>query len=230
MTIKIQDYKLLEDFKKEQHERATKLEQYSLDAQAARARLTELQTQYEITFTRSVKEGTDASAELLKIDQDIEVQREVVARRERDLRLAHQAMPETKISSVDVVARYKPDFADGVRTEFEELVNPKLQLARDLILSAIVDGKEYSAAYQPIHEEIAEHVKGNHKRGLTPHIMLQNHPTDNARIHNAVGVVSGVRKVLEEVSQFTHGQKPHDYTYIDVAPTVKTKTTAKDGK
>lgn len=229
MTIKIHDYKLLEDFKAEQHERAEKLTQYQKDAEGARARLIELQTQYEITFTRSVKEGTDVTAELLKIDQDIETQREVVTRRERDLRLAHQAMPDTKISAVDVVARYKPDFADGVRSEFEELVNPKLQLARDLILSAIVDGKEYSAAYQPLHEEIAEHVKGNHKGGLTREIMLQNHPTDNAKIHKAVGVVSGVRKVLEEVSQFTHGQVPYDYKYIDVAPTVKTKTT-KDGK
>ncbi|MEK4081583.1 hypothetical protein [Solibacillus sp. FSL K6-1126] len=230
MTIKIQDYKLLEDFKAEQHERAEKLAQYSIDLQAARARLTELQTQYEVSFTRSVKEGTDISAELAKIDDDIALQKEVVARRERDLRLAQQAMPDTKISPVEVVARYKPDYADGVRKEFEELVNPKLQLARDLILSAIVDGKEYSSAYQPIHQEIAEYVKGNHKQGLTQHIMLQNHPTDNAKIHKAVGVVSGVRKVLEEVSQFTHGQVPYDYKYIDVAPTVKTKTTEKVGK
>src|SRR5690606_39074894 len=151
MTIKIHAYKLLEDFKVEQRERAEKLTQYQQDAEGARARLNELQTQYEITFTRSVKEGTDVTAELLTIDQDIETQREVVTRRERDLRLANQAMPDTKISAVDVVARYKPDFADGVRSEFEELVNPKLQLARDLILSAIVDGKEYSAAYQPLH-------------------------------------------------------------------------------
>ncbi|WP_336046769.1 hypothetical protein [Solibacillus ferritrahens] len=230
MTIKVHDYKLLEDFKAEQTERAVKLTQYQQDAEGARARLNELQTQYEITFTRSVKEGTDVTAELLKIDQDIETQREVVARRERDLVLVHQAMRNTKISPVDVVARYKPDFADGIRSEFEELVNPKLQLALDLILSAIADGKEYSAAYQPIHQEIDDHVKGNHKRGLTREIMLQNHPTDNARIHNAVGVTSGVRKLLEEVSQFTFGKTPHSYKYIDVAPTVKTKTTEKAGK
>ena len=69
MTIKIHDYKLLEDFKKEQRERSEKLMQYQQDAQGAQARLVELKTQYEYTFTQSVKEGKDATAELEKIDR-----------------------------------------------------------------------------------------------------------------------------------------------------------------
>lgn len=230
MTIKIKSYQLLEDFKKEGMERTEKLSQYQKDAEAAHAQLNELQTQYEHTFTQSVKEGKDATAELDKIADSIALQKEVVARRDRDLGLARHAMPAMEISPVEVVARYKPDFADSVRKEFEELVNPKLTLARDLILSALSDGKEYAKNYQPLHEEIDKLVKGNHQQGLTNAIMYQNHPTDHAHIHKAYGTLSGVRKLLEEVSQFTFGKTPYDYNYVDVAPTVALKTTEKEGK
>lgn len=228
--VQAKNYQLLEDFKAEQKERAEKLSQFQKVASEAKSRLHELETQYDQTFIQAVAKGTDATVELDKITQDIELQKEVVARRAREERLAREAMPDAKLSPVEVVARYKPDFANGVRTEFEELVNPKLLLARDLIISALVDGREYSSAYQPLHQEIDEHVKGNHKRGLTKYIMIQEHPTDNAQIHKAVGVVAGVRKLMEEVSQFTYGRAPYDYKYIDVAPTVQTKTTEKAGK
>lgn len=225
MTIKVQDYKLLEDYKKEQQERAEKLMQYQQDAQGARARLHELQTQYEHTFTQSVKDGKDATAELAKIDDDIALQKEVVARRERDLRLAHQAMPDTKITSVDVVEQYKPQFVDKVQAEFVAKVEPKLKMARDLILSAIEDSREYNAAYTGTHEEIRDLVKSNHSSGKTQYYMTQTHPIDEAPIMRARGATGAVRKVLEQVSQFTHGQRPHDYDYVEQAP----KTTEKDG-
>lgn len=226
MTIKIHDYKLLEDFKKEQRERSEKLMQYQQDAQGAQARLVELKTQYEYTFTQSVKEGKDATAELEKIDRDIEVQHEVVARRERDLRLAYQAIPETKISSVDVVDQYKPQFGDKIQAEFVAKVEPKLKLARDLILSAIEDGREYSGAYTDTHQEIKELLTANHAAGKTRYIMSQSHPIDEAPLMSSRGATSAVRELLEQVSQFTHGQRPSDYKYIDQAP----KTKEKEGK
>lgn len=226
MTIKVHAYKLLEDYKKEQRERAEKLSQYQKDAEGARARLNELQTQYEYTFTQSVKEGKDATAQLAKIDDDIALQKEVVARRERDLRLAHQAMPNTKIDSVEVVEQYKPQFVGDVQSEFISKVEPKLKLARDLILSAIEDGKEYSSAYGDTHEQVKELVTANHSAGKTRYIMSQVHPIDEAYLMGARGTTSAVYKVLEQVSQFTYGQKPHDYQYVEQAP----KTTEKAGK
>ena len=228
MGIKVHEYQLLKEFRTEGAERAAKLLQYQTDAESARSRLRELQTQYEYTFRESVKHGTDATAQLDKIDEDIALQKEVVTRRERDLTLAHQAMPESRISSVEVVEKYKTEFADGVRGEFEDKVNPKLQLARDLILSCIDDHKEYSAAYNDMYHEIKDLVTANHKQGKTPHIMSQIHPTDSAKIFNKTGAISGVRHLIEQVSQYTFGQTPSDYKYIDVAPT--TKTTEKAGK
>ena len=89
MTIKEHEFKLLQDYRKEGAERAAKRLQYQTNLESARARLSELQTQYEHTFTESVKHGTNATAQLDKIDGDIALQKEVVARRERDLALAH---------------------------------------------------------------------------------------------------------------------------------------------
>ena len=228
MAIKVQEYQLLQDFRKEGAARAERLSQYQKDAASAHARLQELQTQYEHTFTESVKQGTDATAQLDKISDDIALQKELITRRERDLKLVHQAMPETIISSVEVVEKYKPEYADGVRVEFEDKVNPKLQLARDLILSCIDDHKEYSSAYNDIYREITDLVTANHQAGKTRYIMSQIHPTDSARVFGATGTISGVRKMLEQVSQYTFGQTPNDYKYIDVAPT--TNTTEKAGK
>ena len=219
----IKDYKMLEDYKKEQAERTKVLAQYQYDFDAARGRLNELQTQYELTFTQSVKEGKDAKSELAKLDDMIALQKEVVARRERDLHLAHRAMPHTKISSVDVVAQYKPQFVDKVQSEFVSKVEPKLTLARDLILSAIEDGKEYSSAYYDTHEQIRELVKSNHSSGKTSYIMSQVHPIDDAYLIGELGTTKAVYKVLEQISQFTYGQRPHDYEYIEQAP----KTTEK---
>lgn len=56
--------------------------------------------------------------------------------------------------------------------------------------------------------------------------MTQIHPTDSAQVFGATGTISGVRKLLEQVSQYTFGNKPRDYKYIDVVPT----TTEKVGK
>ena len=229
MAINVQEYQLLQEFKKEGVERAAKLGQYQADAESARARLAELQTQYEYTFTESVKSGTNATAQLAKIDDDIALQKEVVTRRERDLTLAHRSMPDTNISSVEVVQKYKSEFADGVQAEFEEKVNPKLQLAHNLILSCIDDQREYREAYKDIYREITDLVSANHRAGKTRYIMSQIHPTDHANIFHKNGAISGVRHVLEQVSQYTHGNTPNDYKYIDVAPKT-VKTTEKAGK
>ena len=229
MAIKVHEYQLLQDYRNEGSERAAKLAQYQADLTSARSRLRELQTQYEYTFTESVKHGTDATAQLDKIDGEIALQKEVVARRERDLTLAHAAMPEGTISSVDVVEKYGPEFADKVQAEFVEKVNPKLQLARDLILSCIDDHREYHDAYNDIYTEISDLMRANHQQGKTPYIMTQIHPTDNAGVFGAAGTMSGVRSLLEQVSQYTHGSTPSEYQYIDVAPTAK-NTTAKAGK
>ncbi|MCL1700615.1 hypothetical protein [Lysinibacillus sp. Bpr_S20] len=229
MTIKVHEYQLLQDYRKEGAERAAKLAQYQADLTSARACLSELQTQYEHTFTESVKHGTDETAQLSKIDDDIALQKEVVKRRERDERLARAAMPEGTISSVDVVEKYEPEFADKVQAEFVGKVNPKLQLARDLILSCIDDHREYRDAYSDIYTEISDLVKANHSSGKTRYIMSQGHPTENARVFGEAGAMSGVRRLLEQVSQHTHGNTPSDYQYIDVAPTAK-NTTTKAGK
>lgn len=226
MAINVQEYQLLQDFKKEGTERAEKLEQYSADATAAKSRLHELQTQYELTFTKSVMGDKAATEKLPKIDGDIALQREVVARRDRDKILAQQAIPPQVISPVEVATKYRTEFAPGVQKEFVEKVNPKLTLARDLVLSALADSKEYASEYDGLYSEMSDMAESNHKRGLTQYRELQQHPTRSAPIFGQVGTISGVRRLLEQISQYTFNKIPDDYNYIDVAPN-KTEKGAK---
>ncbi|MGA3675799.1 hypothetical protein [Lysinibacillus agricola] len=222
MTIKTHEFKLLQDYKEEGAERVAKRSQYQAELESARARLSELQTQYEYTFTESIKHGTDATAQLAKIDDDIVLQKDVVARRERDARLAHAAMSEGKISSVDVVNEYVDVFVPKVRAEYEPIVDAKLKMARDLLISCIIDHREGEGAYGYLREEIAEISRANRSQGKTREILLVNHPTGTAKVMRSQGAVSGVREVISQVSRFTHGHKPNDFEYIAEVPT-KTK-------
>lgn len=222
MTIKTHEFKLLQDYKEEGAERAAKHLRYQTDLKNARARLSELQTQYEHTFTESVKHDTDATEQLAKIDDDIALQKEVVARRERDARLAHAAMPEGKISSVDVVDEYQNVFVPQVRAEYEPIVHAKLKMARDLLISCIIDHRDGEDAYGYLREEMVEISKANRYEGKTSGIMSIAHPTGTANVMWSQGAINGVREVYNQVSRFTHGNEPNDFEYIAEVPT-KTK-------
>ena len=221
MTIKPHEFKLLQDYREEGAERAAKHQQYQADLESARARLRELQTQYEYTFTESIKHGTDATAQLAKIDDDITLQKEVVARRERDARLAHAAMPEGKISSVDVVNEYQNVFVPKVRAEYEPIVDAKLKMARDLLISCIIDHRDGEDAYGYLREEIAEISRANRSQGKTSEISPAEHPTSSAKVMGRQGAIGGVREVINQISLFTNGHKPNDFVYI---AEVSTKT------
>ncbi|MCY9548326.1 hypothetical protein [Lysinibacillus xylanilyticus] len=222
MTIKTHEFKLLQDYREEGAERAAKHSQYQADLESARARLSELQTQYEFTFTESVKHGTDEIEQLAKIDDNIALQKEVVVRRERDARLAHAAMPEGTISSVDVVDEYRNVFVPQIRAEYEPIVHAKLKMARDLLISCIIDHREGEGAYGYLREEMVEISKANRYQGKTSVIMAIEHPTSVAKVMRSQGAINGVREVIDQVSLFTNGHKPSDFEYIAEAPT-KTK-------
>ena len=219
MTIKLPEFQLLEDYKKEGLERGAKSIQYQQDAESARARLRELETQYESMFTESVKHGKDATAQLAKIDEDIALQKEVIARRERDERLARSAMSDRLISSVDVVNEFQNIFVPKVRAEYEPIVQAKLKMARDLLLSCIIDHREGEAAYGELREEIAEISRANQSQGKTREGTSVSHPTGSANVMRRQGALNGVREVLSQVSLFTHGHKLNDFEYIAEVPT-----------
>ncbi|WGF39786.1 MULTISPECIES: hypothetical protein [Lysinibacillus] len=219
MTIKTHEFKLLQDYKEEGAERAAKHQRYQADLESVRTRLSELQTQYEHTFTESVKHGTDATEQLAKIDDDIALQKEVVARRERDARLAHAAMPEGKISSVDVVKEYVDVFVPKVRSEYEPIVDAKLKMARDLLISCIIDHRDGEDAYGYLREEIAEITRANRSQGKTSESPVIDHPTSTAKVMGSLGVTNGVHEVISQVSRFTYGHKPNDFEYIAEVPT-----------
>lgn len=227
MTIKYHNFDFLDEFKKQGQDRAAKVEDYQKVLDEAKSRLTELTTMYELTFTQAIQKGKDATTKLQQIDDDIALQKEVVARRERDLQLAIAAAPTGEISSVDVERKYSLEFAPKVAAEFTDVVNPKLKLARDLLLSCIDDHREGQDNYDWLREEMNEMSRTNRYTGKTREIYAIMHPTTDTRcMGRPGGAMNGVREVLDQVAKYTHGIKPHDYKYVEQAP----KLTEKDGK
>lgn len=227
MAIKAHEFKLLQEYRNDGIERAAKLEQYQKDVECARARLSELQTQYEHVFTQSVAEGADVTVQLAKIDEDITLQKEVVARRERDFMLTRKVRDQPKITSVDVVDEFVNAFVPSVRAEYEPIVHTKLKMARDLLISCIIDHRQGEDTYRMLREEIAEMARTNRHTGKSAQLISPDHPTGTANVMESQGAIRGVRKVMEQVVLFTNGRKPTDFEYIAEVPKTNTK---KDGK
>lgn len=217
------NYELYEQFKKQNEERAKRIHQYQKSAVEARSRLHELEAQYDHTFMQAVAKGEDAAVELDKITQDIELQKEVVARREREERLAQKAMPEGEITSVDVVNRYVDEYVPQVREQHLPSIESRLKIGRDLIISALCDGRDLQKEYDGISETMKELNLTNHKAGMLDDLGFAPHPIREAKILGEHGITAAVSQALRDIAGVSHGRYPHNYDYLAEVP-------AKDAK
>lgn len=225
------NFELLDQFKEEHRERSTKLSEYHKAWDDAKSRLRELDKQYEHTFTESVGKGEDKTDELAKIDDDITLQKEVIARRERDYKLAAQALPAAEISPVQVVNAYRSEFCPIVQSEYVPTVQAKLDLARDLLKSALIDHHRIADKYDGLYEEMKEMSRVNKTVGRTRYIEGVIHPTKYFNFYGGQGVPAGISRLFEELRDYSGktSQIKQDIDadfYIPVAP----KTTKKVGK
>ncbi|WP_312507171.1 hypothetical protein [Lysinibacillus sp.] len=219
----IKTYELYEQFKKQGEERAEKLHQFQKAASEAKARLRELETQYDQTFMGAVSKGTDATAELDEIMRDIDLQKEVVARREREERLAREAMPAGEITSVDVVDRYVNEYVPQVREQFLPSIEHRLKIGRDLIISALCDGRDLQQDYNGISDIMKEMNLANHKAGKLETLGFAPHPIREATILGEHGITAAVSQALRDIAGVTHGMYPHNYDYLVEVPAKETK-------
>ncbi|PKU49956.1 hypothetical protein [Lysinibacillus fusiformis] len=229
--MQIFNFELLDQYKEEHRERSTKLSEYLKAWDDAKSRLRELEKQYEHTFTESVGKGEDKTAELAKIDDDITLQKEVIARRERDYKLAMQALPVVEISPVQVVNTYRSEFCPKVQSEYVPTVQAKLDLARDLLKSALIDHHRISDEYDPLYAEMKEMSQANKTTGRTRYIEGVIHPTKYFEFFGGQGVPSGISRLFGELRDYSGKidqikQDADADFYIAVAP----KTTKKVGK
>ena len=113
-------------------------------------------------------------------------------------------------------------FVPQVRAEYEPIVHAKLKMARDLLISCIIDHRKGEDAYGYLREEIVEISRANRSQGKTNVIMSIAHPISTANVMRSLGVTNGVHEVISQVNRFTYGHKPGDFEYIAEVPT-KTK-------
>lgn len=217
------NYELYEQFRKQGQERAEKMLQFQKATSEAVARLRELETQYDQTFMQAVSKGTDATAELDGIMRDIELQKEVVARRTREERLAHEAVPAGEITSVDVVNRYVDEYVPQVREQFLPSIEHRLKVGRDLIISALCDGRDLQREYDGISDTMKELNLANHKAGKLDVLRFAPHPIREAEILGENGITSAVSQALRDVAGVSHGIYPHNYGYLAEVPAQETK-------
>lgn len=221
MTI---TFELYEQYQKQHAERSEKLGKYQSAIAIAKKELTTLQQQYEYFFTEAIKSGKDDSDKLAKLDDQIAQTQVKLEKVSRDNELASAALPDVEISSVDVVQQFINVYAPSVREANIPNIEARLKLARDLIISVIQDGRNIDDEYRDITDKVKEVSKENHSCGKTSDHKHVGHPTAETRVLGEIGgTISGVRKVLSDVSRFTHGVTPHDFEYVEKAPEI-TKT------
>lgn len=217
-------FKIYEDYLKQHAARSEKLGAYQEAVETARHEAVKAKQQYEYFFTESIKSGKDDPARIAELDEKVDATQKALAKAERDHNLAHASLPDVEISSVDVAREFRDVYVPAVRQEIVPGIEAKLKLARDLILSAIEDGRAADIEYREITDAIKEVAKSNHQQGKTQYHEMVGHPTSEARVFGVQGgVTSAARKVLEDVSKFTFGSVPPDYEYVAKAPATTTK-------
>lgn len=229
MTKEILNFDFLDEYKSQETVQAEARLEYQKATQAARAKVNELNAQYEEVFTSSLKGGKDATAELEAIQAQIDGAKVKVEMAERDERLARKAMQSGSITSVDVVAKYYKEYVPTVRAQHIPSLEDRVKIGRDLIISALEDGMTLQKEYDSDHDEIKDMMRANHSSGKANMLGMVQHPIRSARILKATGITSAVKLALSEIAKTTYGNFPYDYEYIAEAPQVE-KTTKKETK
>lgn len=214
MTKEILNFDFLDEYKAQGTARAEATLRYQKATQVARSKVSELTTQYEQTFTKSIQDGKDATKELDAIQTEIDLARTAVERAEREERLARSSMPSELITSVDVVEKYSKEYVPAVRERHIQSLEDRVKIGRDLIISALVDGKALQTDYDSVSEELKDMMHANHSSGKANMLGQVQHPIRSARILKATGITSAVRLAMDEIAKTTYGTYPYDYEYL----------------
>jgi hypothetical protein len=130
---------------------------------------------YENTLATSIREGKDLSAELDALDQSIQDTKTIYARRKQEAEASGRFRSGT-IKPIDVVNAFNKDYKSKVQADVLPSIYERVELGRNLILSALLDYNKAKSEYQGITYEIKELADAAKQSGETPYYLTVINP------------------------------------------------------
>lgn len=227
VKVNYHTFETLEQYKKDHQQRADKLAEYRKAKIEAQAKVTELQAKYEKTFTDAAKEGREVVKELDEIHSEMVKASQMVERATKDYELAGAAIEHSKIDTVALVEEFNKEFTPKVNKEIQDIIEPKLLLARDLIFSAIADYKAHEELYEDTRKEVRQISDLNKETGKTKHFMGVASPGKSINILGKTGARDAVKQLLHDIQSYFNGYGVDEFDYIEKAPKITSKKVGK---
>ena len=183
MTIKKLQFKPLEQYQKQNKEYSIKVAEQQAKLDEAKDAYQKATQAYEHAFTESIRTGTDATAELAKLDTAVDEARTIYEKAARDTSLALSAISKPDFDTVALVNDWNQSFTNEIAEQQVKPIAERLELARDLIYSALLDYNELASLYDEEIEQLKGISDQNKKLGKTREWYLISNPIDKFRIY-----------------------------------------------
>ncbi|MEO2074856.1 MAG: hypothetical protein ABGX20_05615 [Bacillus sp. (in: firmicutes)] len=160
------------------------------------------QHKYENTLATSIREGKDLSEELDALDQAVQDAKKIYLRRKQEAE-ASGRYRSSGIKPVDVVNAFNKDYKAKVQAEVLPSIYERVELGRNLILSALLDYNKAKSDYVGITYEMKELADAAKKNGESPYYIgvenpvLKNYDFDGRSdiVNKAFGLPSDLLEV-----------------------------------
>lgn len=228
MTIKKLQFKPLEQYQKQNEEYSIKVGEQQAKLDEAKDAYQKATQAYEHAFTESIRTGTDATAELAKLDTEADKARATYEKAARDTSLALSAISKPNFDTVALVNDWNQSFTNEIAEQQVKPIAERLELARDLIYSALLDYKELSGLYDEEIEQLKGISDQNKKLGKTGEWYLISNPIDKFRIygdhqaHDFKGFMSSlIRDYNATIGNDGQGLTKESFNYIATTAEIK---------
>ncbi|WP_342540979.1 hypothetical protein MHI39_07290 [Heyndrickxia sp. FSL K6-6286] len=210
------EFELYEQYRKEQQTIKESHRQFMVREQEALEKYTELKHKYQRTLEESVKDGKDLTADLDKLDEEIQEAKKLYERRKQE-RLASNTINKGATKRVDILKAFRGEYTQKVQNEVLPSIYDRVNYARDLILSALLDLYNARDEYDGITAEIKEISLAAKESGETPHHLYISNPvfsnhSDFEGHHEIANIVS--RLITETNRTIRDKELPSNATYI----------------
>lgn len=210
------EFELYEQFRKEHETIKQSHEQFRKRELEAFSKYTELKNKYQRTLEESVKDGKDLTADLDKLDEEIQEAEKLYERRKQE-RLVSSSINKGSVKYVDIVKAFNGEYTKKVQEEVLPSIYERVEFARNLILSSLIDLYNAKDEYDDITREIKELAVSAKERGETPYYLSVSNPIfrNHSDFEGYHEVSNMITKLVPEANKvINYRELPVDAKYI----------------
>ncbi|MFD0827104.1 hypothetical protein ACT8ZR_15805 [Neobacillus sp. M.A.Huq-85] len=157
------------------------------------------QYKYENTLAACIREGKDPSEELDALDQAVQDTKTIYLRRKQETEASGRYISGS-IKPGDVVKAFNAGYKGKVTNSILPSIEERVEMGRNLILSAMLDYFQALQEYRPITDEMKELAIAARENGETSaYIAVENPILKNADFDGRAQVVNKVLGVPSDV-------------------------------